>query len=140
MAKVQSHNLSPKELAAVQREFQRTLSHLERSGDLFLLLTHALTESERIMLARRLQIARLLVRGIPIHGIAERLHVGVATVQMVDRWLKSWRGYRKELPKALRSMEEKRWKTLDDMPHSFRSLRRRYPLHFLLFNLVLEER
>lgn len=39
-----------------------------------------LTEKEKLELPRRLEIVRMLKRGIPQHTIAQKLGVGVATV------------------------------------------------------------
>jgi uncharacterized protein YerC len=50
-------------------------------------LERLLTESEIVMLARRLQIAELLVGGRTYEQIRRKLNVGMSTVQNVDRWL-----------------------------------------------------
>jgi TrpR family trp operon transcriptional repressor len=57
-----------------------------------------LTPNERQEISRRLEIIRLLLKGLPQAEIAERLGVGVATVTRGSRELKEGRfkSYKKE--------------------------------------------
>ena len=97
-----------------------------------LFLRDLLTPSERVMLGRRILIARMLLRGDSFREIEESLGVGQETIHRVKRWL------RDELPgyeQAVRGLEAelKKRKTLHELNHSFANLKRKYPLYFLLF-------
>ena len=96
-------------------------------------LRDLLTESERIMLGRRILIARLLLSGETYDGIYTRLGASPGTIRNVDRWLQDQiPGYET----AIAAMEEEfgrrdfKRKYAKSMLFRFK---KRYPLHFLLF-------
>lgn len=98
-----------------------------------------LTPSESIMLGRRLQIAKMLLEGKSYDFIERVMGAGKTTIASVHQWLNSgFGGYEK----ALRNFEvqlKKRWGKMEyykDPPMSFGWLKKKYPLHFLLFNLL----
>jgi len=98
-----------------------------------------LSESEAIMLARRIQIAKMLLSGKTYEEIINELHVGYDTISKVQRWLTSgFGGYQKAIEafeKALKErLKNKEKERLE--PYSFKWLKKKYPLHFLLFNLM----
>ena len=100
-----------------------------------LFLRDLLTPSERIMLGRRIWIARMLLSGETHAGIGERLKVGPKTVSRVARWLEDQiRGYEPALKGLEKDMDRRavRYESFAD-PFSFAALKRKYPLHFLLF-------
>jgi len=98
-------------------------------------LKDLLTPSERIMLGRRIWIARLLLQGKSQAYIGEKLKVGPNTVWRVEKWLRDQMpGYEeaiKGLEKELDTRAKKKY--LYDNPLSFAALKKKYPLHFLLF-------
>lgn len=100
-----------------------------------------LSESEAIMLGRRLLIAQNLLLGKTYDEIVEELKTGIDTVAKVHRWLISgFGGYEKTLKRFEKELE-KRAKYIAQQekamePFSFEWLKKKYPLHFLLFNLV----
>ena len=98
-------------------------------------LRDLLTPSERIMLGRRIWIARMLLMGLDDAEIARRLGVGRTTVYRVGRWLNDqYPGYEeaiKGLEKEMDKRAVRREASVD--PFSFAALKRKYPLHFLLF-------
>lgn len=102
-----------------------------------LFLRDLLTESERIMLGRRILIARRLLENANYRDIANELKVGNDTIQRVERWLgdqlpgyeKAIEGLKEELNKRAKKREEKQ---LYAESMLFR-LKKKYPLHFLLF-------
>lgn len=98
-------------------------------------LKELLTPSERIMIGRRIWIARLLLSGHTHAEIGKQLEVGPNTIVKVEKWLKQkMPGYRKAI-KGLESELDKRTKKqyLYENPLSFRALKKKYPMHFLLF-------
>ena len=104
-------------------------------ADMKLFLRDLLTESERIMLGRRIWIARLLLAGVSHKDIGEELKVGPNTVWRVQHWLrdqlpgyeKALSGLEKEMDRRALALERK------DNPFSYAALKKRYPLHFLFF-------
>ena len=98
-----------------------------------------LTPSESIMLGRRLQIAKMLLEGKGYDFIGEKMGAGKSTIAGVHQWLNSgFGGYEKAIS-AFESQLKKRLGPKDyhrDPPMSFGWLKKKYPLHFLLFNLL----
>jgi len=92
------------------------------------------------MLARRIEIAKRLLEGESYDDIAKNLKVGKDTIGRVQGWLasgfggykKAVGGFNKELKKRFKGS-----KTVDKPElYSFEWLRKKYPFHFLLFNLI----
>ena len=95
-------------------------------------LKDMLTESERITCGRRILIARMLLCGEGYDEIQASLKVGTTTIAKVERWLSD------QLPgyeRAVRGLERSfsRRETRQDVAYLWRSLKRKYPLHFLFF-------
>jgi uncharacterized protein YerC len=96
-------------------------------------LRDVLTESERIMVGRRLLIARHLIGGKTYEDIAETLRVGHDTIRKVDRWLNDQMpGYENAL-KGLEKELAKRAQRKLYATSALARLKKKYPLHFLLF-------
>ena len=98
-----------------------------------LFLRDLLTESERVMLGRRVLIARLLLQDENYDDIRKRTGAGFSTIGRVHRWLQDQiPGYED----AIHAMEEefgrRDFKRKYAKSMLFR-LKKRYPLHFLLF-------
>lgn len=104
-------------------------------------LRDLLTEGERIMIGRRIVIAKRLLNEEPYEQIIREMKVGGDTITRVHRWLEDdIDGYErvvKKLEKVLESRQEKLNRAYID-PFSFQGLKKRYPLHFFLFNLFDE--
>lgn len=98
-----------------------------------------LTPSESIMLGRRLQIAKMLLEGKSYDFIGESMGTGRSTIAGVHQWLNSgFGGYEKAL-QGFEAQLKKRFSKaeyLKETPMSFGWLKKKYPLHFLLFNLL----
>lgn len=98
-----------------------------------LFLRDLLTESERIMLGRRIIIARKLLSGETFETINEALGVGKDTVWRVERWLQDqFSGYEQALQGLEKEMEKRDEKRLYATSMLFR-WKKKYPLHFLFF-------
>lgn len=97
-----------------------------------LFLKDLLTSSERIMLGRRIIIARLLLAGESYENIQKRMQVGRTTVSRVQHWLNDQiPGYEhtiKELEKEFFKRAEKRVYAKSALYR----LKKKYPLHYLL--------
>jgi uncharacterized protein YerC len=142
MGKVNYRKVPAQKRARMKMELREVLKGLgmgEHAWDFF---CDVLTESEMIMFARRLEIARWLLAGHPHDIIAGQLGVGLTTVYSVDRWLeRRFESYREELEPLFRKSDMKTLRKFGTrLPvdlHSLRGLRKRYPADFLLLNLLL---
>lgn len=103
-----------------------------------------LSESEAIMLARRIEIAKRLIEGESYGKIVGDLKVGTDTIGRVQQWLTSgFGGYEKAVngfKKELNQRFGKKSKAKTEPPYSFGWIKQKYPLHFLLFNLLSSDK
>lgn len=100
-------------------------------------LKDLLTESERIMLGRRIRIARYILAGKSAEDIARDMRVGLDTIYKIHRWLDD------QLPgyeTAIKGLEDEftKRKVKRDEKYLYATsalyrLKKKYPLHFLLF-------
>lgn len=98
-----------------------------------LFLRDLLTESERIMLGRRILIARALISGATYEDIMEEYKAGKDTVHKVARWLRDQLpGYERAISGMEKEFEERENKKLYASSALYR-LKKKYPMHFLLF-------
>jgi uncharacterized protein YjcR len=96
-----------------------------------------MTESEKLVLGRRVLIAQMLVAGHTQAEIREKLHVSPNTFISTRKWLD------KQIPnykEALSDLEKAGGKKKAGgfgygNPLSFGGLKKKNPAHFLLFNL-----
>lgn len=98
-----------------------------------------LTPTESVMLGRRLQIARMLLEGKGYDFICEEIKTSKATIANVHQWLSSGFGGYENALKRFEKIVEKRFeraKGRRSAPMSFEWMKNKYPLHFLLFNLI----
>lgn len=102
-----------------------------------LFLRDLLTESERIMLGRRILIARELIAGSIYDDIAAELRVGHDTIYRVHRWLlDQLPGYELAVKEMEKEFGKRRKKWEDKKLYATSTLyrlKKKYPLHFLLF-------
>ena len=98
-------------------------------------LKDLLTPSERIMLGRRIWIARLLIQGTSYEEIAIQLRVGMSTIRRVRRWLEdAIPGYEHAIAELEKEMDTRALKReARENPFSFAAMKRKYPLYYLLF-------
>ena len=144
MAKVDFRTLTKKQRQHLLKELLETFSKLGLKEDGVGLLEDMLTEREVTMLARRIIIARRLIAGQSINRIARELNASHNTVRLVDEWLDTkFNAYRNVLPPFFDEQREKHkkkktkkvWIPAD--PYSLRWMRKQYPSHFGLLNLLL---
>lgn len=103
-----------------------------------------LSESEAIMLARRITVAQKLLEGDTYDIIMKKYGVGRSTVASVNRWLDSGLGGYEQALKRIKKLPKKDEQIpadfIKEIPNSFGWLRKKYPLYFLLLNLILDKR
>lgn len=101
-------------------------------------LKDLLTESERIMLGRRILIARNILLGKSQRDIMLEMKVGPDTVHKVAKWLEDqFPGYEKAIAGMEQEFNSRKRKKSPELG-TFAYLKKRYPLHFLLFNVADE--
>ena len=97
-------------------------------------LRNLLTPSERIMLGRRIIIARMLIAGVSYDEIQKRLRVGRGTVGRVHRWLTDQLpGFERAIKGMEKALKQREWKNSKPEFGTFAYLKKKYPVHFLLF-------
>ena len=130
--KKRQKDLTKEEIIATLDALYTAASAIKGRNEVKLFLRDLLTSSERIMLGRRIIIARMLIAGESYREIGRRLRVGNNTIRRVERWLEDqFPGFEK----AVKEMEKEyarraRRSTHDLEPFSAQWMRRRYPLMF----------
>jgi uncharacterized protein YerC len=131
--KVRSRSLSSRQKMEILDTLYTTAASVKGRGAMKLFLRDLLTESERIMMGRRILIARKLIAGETFRTINAELHVGKDTVWRVERWLHdTLPGYEQALEGLEQALRERDEKYLYATSALYR-LKKKYPLHFLLF-------
>lgn len=119
----------------------RRLGLNERSSRL---LRRLFTESEVVILARRIKVAERLLRGMTFEEIQDDLGVGLSTVRFVHEWLGDDLSKLRSLADSLqkdraakkrKSLKKSTYWEID--PYSFEGLRTRYPQYFPILNFLL---
>ena len=87
MTKLEYRKLSRKQQSTLESELQKAFLKIPRKKDMVALLLDLLTPSERIMLARRIRVARRLHAGESYLKIKRDLKVGIDMISFVDKWL-----------------------------------------------------
>ncbi|MFA6097824.1 MAG: YerC/YecD family TrpR-related protein [Candidatus Paceibacterota bacterium] len=117
-----------------------SIAKLATRGEVEIFFKDLLSESEALMLSRRIEIARRLLNGESYDSIARELKVGMDTINRVQRWLIAGSGgYKKAIEKISKETKKNFNRSEREdagAAYSFNWIRRKYPLHFLLFNLI----
>ena len=137
--KRKTQELSKQERIATLDALYTAVNTLRGREAVKLFLRDLLTESERVMLGRRILIARMLLSGRSVLDIAKELRVGTDTVYRIERWLNDqFPGFEKVIQEMEREMERR--KAAHRNPFGLSVMKRKYPMHFLLFNIADELR
>ena len=140
LGKVSPRQLKKKELQELERIVLDMAEQLikEKKPELFLDL---LTSSERVMVARRIQAAKMLLLGHSRDQIRKELKIGQTTIENVHDWLtRHFPEYRRIIREVAAKIVKREKQNEPVQVGSFRELRKKYPLHFLLFNLMLDDK
>ncbi|MFN7088390.1 MAG: YerC/YecD family TrpR-related protein, partial [Candidatus Paceibacteria bacterium] len=109
MPRVQPKSLSQEERTNLLDEFWTMIALLESRDEVKNFFKDLLSETEAIMLARRIQIAKLLLEVISYDEIRQRLKTSETTIAQVHRWLQGgFSGYAKAIPKLAKEIERRR--------------------------------
>lgn len=140
MGKVDFRTIPVEGRRLLWKAMERVLHDLRTPEAIAVFLRDLFTDSEAVMIGRRIRIAQLLLAGMGQLDICQRMHVGIATVQAVDRWLrKDAPDYRATFSPLYKRTRQRKLRGRPPIPYSFTWVRKKYPLHFLLFNLLLDE-
>ena len=139
--KVRSNELSAQEEIETLDALYTAASSLQGRDAVKRFLKDLLTESERIMLGRRVLIARKLLTGSNYDDIAASMKVGHDTIARVHSWLEDQiPGYEEAIKKLLDEEDHRAEKRRIGKMYTDRSwsgviarLKKTYPLHFLFF-------
>ncbi|HEY9713919.1 MAG TPA: Trp family transcriptional regulator [Candidatus Peribacteraceae bacterium] len=136
MAKIDHRTLGKERHQSMDKELAGALKLFGMKEEGVSFFRQLLTESERVMVVRRLQIARRLLLGHSFPRIAHDLGVGVSTIRGVHGWLnEQMKDYRAALNPLLQDFDEGR----DSPAKLFGKLRKKYPAHFLLISILLNK-
>lgn len=128
-------DLSPEDQAFTRKVLFEAAKTAKDGKQLEKFLDGLLTPSEQIMLGRRIWISRMILENKRYEEISERLHVGPGTITNVELWLRGMLpDYGEHIKREMRRETEKRRREIIRMnPFGFAALKKKYPLHFLLF-------
>lgn len=135
--KVRYNQLSDFEKKKFLGEFYTMVSLLRGRDEVKKFFKDLLTLSEVVMISRRIQVAKMLLEGFGYEEIRKQLKVGKTTISQVEKWLNNGFGGYKEIIKRYRKKGVK-WKAdgLPAVPFSWQAIKKKYPLHFLLINIL----
>lgn len=127
-------DLTHSEIRATLDALYTAASAMKGRDAVKLFLRDLLTPSERIMLGRRVIIARMLIAGVSYDEIGERLRVGRATIGRVHHWLQDQLpGFEQAIKEMEKEFDRRAGRATKPAPFSYAYLKKKYPLHFLLF-------
>ncbi len=133
------HSISKEERFQLVGEFFDIIAGLKGKQDIIDFFIGLLTSSEALMLARRIQIAKLIIEGGNYEEIRKELNVGLQTIQSVHDWLHKRDGaYRKIMEKYLEKNKTKNEAEKREAKeyYTYDGLLDRYPQHRFLKELL----
>lgn len=138
--KVKYYSLSEAQKKEYLGDFYSIVSSLNGYDEAKSFFKDLLTISEMVMICRRIQIAKLLTKGWTHDRIREKLGAGLTTIGQVDKWLnEGFGGYARALKKYHARKDNQREK-IPSAQFSLDQVRRRYPAHFALLNLLMDKK
>jgi len=89
MAKVRVYSIDKKEKQKIVGELLEIIAMLRSREEVFGFMIGLLTPSEVLMVARRIQIAKMLLKDEGYDVIRKKLKVSFQTINKVEHWLRS---------------------------------------------------
>lgn len=129
MSKIKVYQIDKKERIRIVGELLDVVTGIKSRDEMFELLFRLMTPSEVIMLARRLQIAKLLLKDFSYEKIQQILHVSHRTIADVEGWLRENDKRAELIGKRLKAIEKPARKNYSD------SLLDKYSYHRFLKEL-----
>ena len=87
MAKIDYRRLSNHTYKLLSKEFWKTCFAANSTEELARFFTYVLLPSEKVMVSRRMQAARKILKGEPHDKIIKDLHIGKSTIDRVEQWV-----------------------------------------------------
>ena len=144
MPRKQPRSLSKQERQKYYKELAAVIASLENPEQVERFLIDLLSETEMLMLARRIRIASLLLEGASYTEIVTELGTGPSTIAQVHHWLQKDNADLTKIKKQLAPIINKKDSQVTPSktarqeyarPGTMAWMRQRYPVHFLLFNI-----
>lgn len=133
MAKVKPHTINPREKFEAIDSLFDVISKLKTKQEIVDFFLGLFTQSESLMMARRIQIARMLLDDKSYEEIKRKLRVSSQTIHATDQWLhKGDEKYTAWLKTRVSVTENK--KKIKNSP-TYESLLDKYPHHRFIKNL-----
>lgn len=127
MAKVKPHDIDKNKKKEAIEDLVNTIEKLKTKNETVNFLFGLLTPSEILMMARRIQIANLLVEDKSYFDIMEELKTSSQNIHRVDRWLNNCD---EKTSIWLKKVVKKKWKPKGQEGRYYsESLLRKYPFH-----------
>lgn len=141
--KVKSKELKKENKTKCMDALYAALDHAQAKNEVKSLVSDLLTESEQIMLGRRILIAKKLLEKWPHDQIVREMGVGLDTVFRVQKWLggrhKSYQKVVDNIKKVIRPRMKRKSEFLDYYPTGgFAEIKRRYKSYYWLSDLLDE--
>lgn len=131
--KVRMEDLKEKEVMHTLDALYTATSAMTGREAVKMFLRDLLTKSERIMLGRRILIARRILEGDTYDDITTSMKVGADTIARIEKWLQNKEsGYERAIAGMRKEFAHRTEKRLYATSMLYR-LKKKYPLHFLLF-------
>jgi len=132
MTKVKPHTISSKEKIETVNGLFEVVSRLKTKKEIVDFFLGLFTQSEALMIARRIQIAKLLLEDKSYEDIQKTLKVGSSTIQRTYQWLYGGdKKYNDWLQGKVQGAEvNKKYKNI-----TYDSLLDKYPHHRFIKNL-----
>ena len=144
MSRKKLSKINPKEQRRILDEFWTMVALLESKDEVKSFFKDLLSATESIMLARRIQIAKLLLAGVGYDTIQKRIGAAPNTIASVHKWLQGgFGGYTSAIPKLEREITRREkvseQRQEESVPLSSAWMRKKYPLHYLLVNMLSKD-
>ena len=135
--KVKYNSLSEFQKRKYLGEFYSMVYLLRSRDEAKIFFKDLLTLSEVVMISRRIQIAKMLLSGFGYEEIRKELKVGFNTINQVERWVSNgFGGYREIIKRHNKKTAKREVERIPAPPFSWQHIKKKYPLHFLLLNLL----
>lgn len=120
---------------------QAIMLKVKNEQDAVRFVDQVLTQHEQVVIGRRILIAQMILAGMKQAEINEKLNASPNTLSKIRQWLKGtlpeYEEVCKEYEKATKNRTRSRLHGRRQYQHfTFASLKERYPMHFLLFNIL----
>ncbi len=133
MGKIKPKSIPRQELYKLLDEFYSIITLLESKEEVRNFFKDLFSISEAVMVARRIQIAKLLLAGYDYESIRSKIGAGFNTIGNVQRWLDAgFGGYIKALENLNKKLQEKESAYAKSYSDPLGEVKRKYPTYFAI--------